>query len=459
MEMKESYNAFRGNSKIGIKTGVQKPKPLKSSTETKLQLQNTKQEDVKAEDVLCLFDRIVKHLSDKVHKPELISAIITLNAALKVYGENIETDNKANMDKYQVTLREACKNPELDLVARLQLLEIIEMRSVKWKPNDDLSNYYKHKLHQIEQDNAQEALQIRSTGLVGSKVFQCLENLPPTTLNVNAPDFVPPQPQNSSLQEKKILPDMKVEIGAHRRRVQIIEPEIIRNNTLNNSDKSRQVKSSIAPGSPSGDGFNCNRLAGDYAYTVPIGNGNYLNIQGNDPDLTKAANTVLRDYFLGKLSKNDSVPKHQPKQSGKDRSEVTKNGPNGINLKYDREVLLSCSKSPYSKQLPKKWSAEWEQVKNENPTLFCQVVSGKGQQINGLCQENKYKYSNFVQSHNEDSSKHENNNVRPKTTVIRAESVGDKRLDNNNNSQIKKFLNAKPKRWDDSLEQWVEVDE
>ena len=47
MEMKESYNAFRGNSKIGIKTGVQKPKPLKSSTETKLQLQNTKQEDVK----------------------------------------------------------------------------------------------------------------------------------------------------------------------------------------------------------------------------------------------------------------------------------------------------------------------------------------------------------------------------------------------------------------------------
>ena len=205
----------------------------------------------------------------------------------------------------------------------------------------------------------------------------------------------------------------------------------------------------------------------------------------------QAANTVLRDYFLGKLSKNDSVPKHQPKQSGKDRSEVTKNGPNGnnlqycyqeisclklcylinqnilknllnglgINLKYDREVLLSCSKSPYSKQLPKKWSAEWEQVKNENPTLFCQVVSGKGQQINGLCQENKYKYSNFVQSHNEDSSKHENNNVRPKTTVIRAESVGDKRLDNNNNSQIKKFLNAKPKRWDDSLEQWVEVDE
>ena len=49
-----------------------------------------------------------------------------------------------------MTIREACKNSDLDLVARLQLLEIVEMRSVKWKPNDDVSNYYKHKLHQIE---------------------------------------------------------------------------------------------------------------------------------------------------------------------------------------------------------------------------------------------------------------------------------------------------------------------
>ena len=47
MEVKENYNAFKGNSKIGIKTGVQKPKPLKSSTETKLQLQTIRQEELK----------------------------------------------------------------------------------------------------------------------------------------------------------------------------------------------------------------------------------------------------------------------------------------------------------------------------------------------------------------------------------------------------------------------------
>ena len=41
-------------------------------------------------------------MSDKAVKPELVTAIITLNAALKIHGEEIETNNKAKMDKYQV---------------------------------------------------------------------------------------------------------------------------------------------------------------------------------------------------------------------------------------------------------------------------------------------------------------------------------------------------------------------
>ena len=127
-------------------------------------------------------------------------------------------------------------------------------------------------------------------------------------------------------------------------------------------------------------------------------------------------------------------------------------------FKYDREALLTWSKSPYSKQLPTKWSAEWEQVKNENPTLFRQIVSRNAKEVNGLCQKNKTKFCNFVQPYyDEDISTHENNKS-PKTTVIRAQHSGDRKLDNNNNVN-KKSLHGKPKRWDDSIEKWVEVDE
>ena len=41
-------------------------------------------------------------MSDKVHKPEVVSAIIALNAALKVHGREVEANSKINMDKYQV---------------------------------------------------------------------------------------------------------------------------------------------------------------------------------------------------------------------------------------------------------------------------------------------------------------------------------------------------------------------
>ena len=78
-----------------------------------------------------------------------------------------------------------------------------------------------------------------------------------------------------------------MEIGAHRRRVQIIEPEIVRKNSAKNNDRPVQTIRPSPSASPSGDGYSCNRLNGDFAYTVPVGNGNYLNIQGNDPELTK----------------------------------------------------------------------------------------------------------------------------------------------------------------------------
>ena len=50
----------------------------------------------------------------------------------------------------QVFLRNACRDGSLDLVARLQLLEIIELRAMKWKANDNVTNYYKTKMLQVE---------------------------------------------------------------------------------------------------------------------------------------------------------------------------------------------------------------------------------------------------------------------------------------------------------------------
>ena len=54
-----------------------------------------------------------------------------------------------NFHSNQVFMRNACRDGSLDLVARLQLLEIIELRAMKWKPNENLTNYYQKKMSQV----------------------------------------------------------------------------------------------------------------------------------------------------------------------------------------------------------------------------------------------------------------------------------------------------------------------
>jgi len=475
MERPGNYSAFRGNSKLGIKTGLQRPKPLKSSTESRLNFQSnlvtsenkgslqndnnpfckgssvSSQNLPEAEDVMELFERVMKHLSDKIFKPEVVSAIISLNAALKFLGEHIDASNKDFMDKFQVTMREACKSRELDLVGRLQLLEIIEMRSVKWKPHEDVTNFYRNKLNQVEQGNAQEALKVTS---LKERVTNSLKCLAPACLNANAPDFEPLPKLNTNATNHstnicgRIPQDMKVEIGTHHRRVQIIGLDVTNTNTpkdlVTDTMRHNQSPAPVPPPSPSGDGYGCNWLSGDYAYTIPVGDGNYINIQGNDPELTKAANLVLRDFFHGSTSKRiEGI--EEPNQNKK--------------LNYDRATLLMWAESPLCKKLPTTWSAEWERTKAENPNLFRQIISGSEKQSHGLNINHKPAFPNFVKSADEaDILPSHSSQILPESVNPRARTIGGKKYDNNNNmDQRKHQFDTKAKTWDEATEQWVEV--
>ena len=70
-----------------------------------------------------LFDKIVNHLSAKLYKTELVSAIINLNSALKVIGEQIEALDKERMNRYQV-------RKTICLKAHLTEKSIITMKSL-----------------------------------------------------------------------------------------------------------------------------------------------------------------------------------------------------------------------------------------------------------------------------------------------------------------------------------------
>ncbi|CAN7981035.1 unnamed protein product [Ixodes pacificus] len=54
------------------------------------------------------------------------------------------------MDCYFVTLRNASRDERLDVIDRLRLLEVIELRAMGWKSNENLEEYYKRKYIELE---------------------------------------------------------------------------------------------------------------------------------------------------------------------------------------------------------------------------------------------------------------------------------------------------------------------
>lgn len=126
------------------------------------------------EEVVQLLEQVTSSLGSKKYDKSDLALIIRLSASLKTHGQHMEMFHRELLDKAQVALRNACKDTTLDIVARLHLLEIIELRAMKWVLTDSVINYYKQKLSMVDCDDPDS-----------------LANNTKRPLNVNAPLFTP----------------------------------------------------------------------------------------------------------------------------------------------------------------------------------------------------------------------------------------------------------------------------
>ncbi len=56
------------------------------------------------------------------------------------------------MNRLDTAMRVACRDPELDLVTRLLILELVELRQNAWNLNENILAYYRQKLAQAKTD-------------------------------------------------------------------------------------------------------------------------------------------------------------------------------------------------------------------------------------------------------------------------------------------------------------------
>jgi len=126
------------------KMKMEKPRPLKISSLA----------DQSMESVLAEMDLVSQHMNLGTCDRSVYPAIAALCENLKMFGPQLENVYKDQLDKCYIALRNGCRDDRLSLAARYRLLEVIELRAMHWQPNENLLNYYKQKLVQIEAEEA-----------------------------------------------------------------------------------------------------------------------------------------------------------------------------------------------------------------------------------------------------------------------------------------------------------------
>ncbi len=110
-----------------------------------------------ASDVLQLLQGVCARLkkmekeSDSSLSDSVTSAIVVLNRALKSRGTQLESGHAGDdLEALFGCLRAACRDDRLDMASRLHLLEIIELRSLGWRLDPSVAEYYQQKLALVE---------------------------------------------------------------------------------------------------------------------------------------------------------------------------------------------------------------------------------------------------------------------------------------------------------------------
>ena len=78
------------------------------------------------------------------------SNVNALLANLRLHGPQLENVSKDTLDRALVIFRNASQDERLNIMTRLNLLQLIELRAKSWQVSDGANTYYKHKATNVE---------------------------------------------------------------------------------------------------------------------------------------------------------------------------------------------------------------------------------------------------------------------------------------------------------------------
>lgn len=97
---------------------------------------------ISVEELITLTENVATQLANGINNQESMSVLLT---NLRNHGPQLEALSKDTLDRSFVTFRNASQDERLNIMTRLHLLELIELRAKSWLNSDGVNSYYKHK--------------------------------------------------------------------------------------------------------------------------------------------------------------------------------------------------------------------------------------------------------------------------------------------------------------------------
>ncbi|XP_056629929.1 eukaryotic translation initiation factor 4E-binding protein Mextli isoform X2 [Diorhabda carinulata] len=318
----------------------------KSHSQAQLLANKLRQDGVLStvEDVLQAVDQVAALLSSNLADSHLSykESVINLCQHLKVYGVYLEILFKEQLDHaFKIFRDKAQDDIQVDVLSRLHLLELIELRAKGWKGTEGMNSYYKKKINQFGSSQVDMTESISS---LNESIGTTLTSSPPPLLGpgeVLKPSgkFTKPTriPGKKYCKDEVVIRNAdsgKVNPGAKERLVQITganeesinhAKQLIEDTIRRNASPVRDPSISTSVGPLTGSSSSINSSAsddsalpnsarasralmhslstndanlGEYKYTVIV-NGCTIKITGDNLDLVRTSKLVLDEYFSG----------------------------------------------------------------------------------------------------------------------------------------------------------------
>jgi len=346
---------------VGRQTRIEKPRPLK--------LHGGPPPQVRGEELVAAVEAVYRGLASRQYDAPMVGQVASLCAGLKRQGSALEASHKEQMDKLLSAMVAACRDDGLDLVTRVHMLEVIELRSMGWQTNENVTNYYQQKLAQIEAPRPHTA---------------------PVTLNPAAPDFTPVVAARARTSDPGPAPRITAPLAPPPRSLARPRPP------LASGDSAPDL---APPSAKPGLSYEKeellalarSRLATEHTATLAVGREQVV-VSGSSADLVRTARIVLHEFFNvcsgpsamaapppGVPSCSATPPAGLPPPAPEDEAMASpprsKNSSGSSELEegeleeelelelelvkpelsYEKEELLALAKSPLCRAAPERW--------------------------------------------------------------------------------------------------------